>query len=284
MEVNTTRMEVNTNNLLKNCHVIYFKDTSGFSELIGDVVEKIIITDSQELRKTCMIKGILHIQNTDPNFIPNEKIDCIIVGKRNAELELSVIKSGLQIPILIFRGGSEGGKQSVWCGVCNKLYSCENTRPIGKYCSERCMGKSSGFIMTEGRGITLGNTFKTDVLNDLKNSVVLAFDKTLSDKKTVSTEKKTVDKFQSSVVKEAIRLEYAFKRESYKKEMRQPSLRKNTLSDKKQTVVEESTGTKYCKGITKKGKKCTNKVVGNSDYCGILSHACVGGAGGVNED
>ena len=112
-----------------------------------------------------------------------------------------------------------------------------------------------------------------------EETLVLEFDKSLSDKRTISSVKKTADKFQSSVVKDAIRLEYAFKRESYKREMRQPSLRKASLSDKKErkpaSIVDNSeinSVSKLCKGITKKGKRCTNKALGSSNYCGILSH------------
>ena len=122
--------------------------------------------------------------------------------------------------------------------------------------------------------------------------LVLEFDKSLSDKRKISNVKKAADKFQSSMVKDAIRLEYAFKRESYKREMRQPSLRKASLSDKKErkqpSVDDTSPVTKLCKGITKKGKQCTNRALDNSEYCGILSHSMpatltVGTSGGSHK-
>lgn len=82
------------------------------------------------------------------------------------------------------------------------------------------------------------------------------------------------------MIKDAIRLEYAFKRETYKKEMRAPSLRKASISDRKTTETElpiinstdNNLQNKLCKSITKKGKKCSNKCLPNSLYCGILSH------------
>jgi hypothetical protein len=100
---------------------------------------------------------------------------------------------------------------------------------------------------------------KPDVVEPDKKSI----------KKEKSEDKWANEKFQTSMIKEAVRLEYTFKRESYKKEIRQPSLRKNILSDKKESSRTEN----ICKSVTKKGVKCTNKTVNGTDYCGIESHA-----------
>ena len=112
------------------------------------------------------------------------------------------------------------------------------------------------------------------------SNLVIEFDKSISDKRSKSATKKSSDKFQTSIVKDAIRLEYAFKRENYKKEMRQPSLRKANISDKKtpQVVINDEKGEniKLCQMTTKKGKKCTNRCLGSSSYCGILSHQMSG--------
>ena len=90
------------------------------------------------------------------------------------------------------------------------------------------------------------------------------------------------DKFQDSMRREAVRLEYAERREKYKKQMRQISSRKSNTSTssvhsfKKDSLRsisnKDSNGTRICKALTKKSVKCTNKAVKNSDFCGIASH------------
>jgi hypothetical protein len=140
-------------------------------------------------------------------------------------------------------------------------------QPIGKYCSEKCMKKDNGFSDNGSSEAVKDLLVQKELLLLDKSSISL-------DKKII---KKAADKFQSSMVKDAIRLEYAFKRESYKREMRQPSLRKASLSDKKESkTVSVESSVSICKGKTKKGVRCTNKAIGNSDYCGILSHAMTG--------
>ena len=232
--------------LFKNCNVLYFKKSEIFTELIqkNDNIfkGKIIISDFQELKRLCSINGIIHVLNINSHHIPNEKIDYIITDNtKNSDIEASIIKHNLSISILYFDPSKK--QQQVWCGICNKIYTNADGHPLNKYCSEKCMKKENGFTTDNNGGI------KAEVVKDLglnnivsriiasekekEEPLVLEFDKSLSDKRTVSNVKKTVDKFQSSMVKDAIRLEYAFKRESYKREMRQPSLRKASLSDKK---------------------------------------------------
>ena len=97
------------------------------------------------------------------------------------------------------------------------------------------------------------------------------------------------DKFQDSMRREAVRLEYAERREKYKKHMRQISSRKSNTSStsansfKKDSLRsisnKDSNGTRVCKALTKKSVKCTNKAVKNSDFCGIASHKKQNGLG-----
>lgn len=273
--------------IFKNSNVIYFKDSEIFNDLIykneNIFKGKIIISDFQELNRICYIKGIIHIINTSVNYVPDEKIDCIVNGNiKNSELEAYIVKHSLSIPVIYMDISKK--QYQIWCGICNNIYVHNYDHIINKYCSDKCMKKDSGFIVDNNGDI------KPDILKDLglnnivskiiasdkdKDITVLEFDKSLSDKKNVSNVKKNNDKFQSSMVKDAIRLEYAFKRESYKKEMRQPSLRKTSLSNRKESKssLEDISSIKLCKGITKKGVQCTNRAIGNSLYCGILSHS-----------
>jgi hypothetical protein len=283
--------------IFKNCNVIYFKKSEIFNELIQKNENifkgKIIISDFQELKRICSINGIVHVLNTNSHHIPNEKIDCIVTDNvKNSDLEASIIKHGYAIPILYADLSKK--QQQVWCGICNKIYTNADDHPLSKYCSEKCMKKENGFVSDTNGGIK-AEIIKDLGLNDIVSKIiasekekdeplVLEFDKSLSDRRTVSNVKKTVDKFQSSMVKDAIRLEYAFKRETYKREMRQPSLRKASLSDKKERKVSSDhvQTTRLCKGTTKKGKQCTNRAIGSSDFCGILSHSI--GAGHLKEE
>jgi hypothetical protein len=289
--------------LFKNCNVIYFKKTEIFIELISKndniFKGKVIISDFQELNRLCIINGLIHVLNTNSHYIPNEKIDCIVTDNiKNSDLESNIVKYGLKIPILYTDISKK--QQQVWCGICCKYYTILNTHPLNFYCSAECMRKDNGFS-TDTNGSIKSEVVKDLGLNNIVSRImqfekekeeplVLEFDKSLSDKRTVSNIKKTVDKFQSSMVKDAIRLEYAFKRDAYKREMRQPSLRKASLSDKKerksQVVTDEEEEeivpvAKSCKGITKKGKQCTNKAIGSSEYCGILSHSMAAMSVGV---
>lgn len=283
------------NKLFKNCTVIYFKKNEIFTDLFQKNINvfkgKIIISDSHELKKICFVNGIIHVLNTNFRRVPNEKIDCIVMDNtRNLDIESQIVKHNLSIPILYFDPLRK--QQQVWCGICNKIYTNAEDHSLNKYCSEKCMTKENGFTNTDGnikaeiiKDLGLSNIVSRIIASETEEPLVLEFDKSLSDKRTISNVKKTVDKFQSSMVKDAIRLEYAFKRESYKREMRQPSLRKASLSDKKETKpiqIEEIHVTNFCKGLTKKGKQCTNRAIGSSNYCGILSHSMTGAPLRVN--
>lgn len=268
--------------LFKNCNVLYFKKGEEFIELIqshpGIFKGKIIISDSPEVNRLCYINGIIHVLNLNPQNVPNEKIDCIVTDNRNIELEAKIIRSGLGIQILYINDKSSSNIPR-WCGICNTISLVGLNTPISRYCSEKCMKKDSGFT-ADSRPEAIKDLAQNTIVSKIvqaEKDVVIAFDKTLSDKKSTSNLKKNADKFQTSMVKDAIRLEYAVKRETYKKEMRQPSLRKASISDKKAPtaplVRNEEVSTRLCKTLTKKGKKCTNKALGNSNYCGILSHA-----------
>jgi len=267
--------------LFKTCNVLYFKHVKLFTDMIarGDYAfkGKIIVSDFPELNRICSVNGIIHVLNINTHHVPAEKIDCVVTDVRNPELEGAIVKNGYGIPVLYL--DLQKTQQHMWCGVCCKNYVNDNNHPIGRYCSEKCM---NGTMKAEHvKDLGLNNIVSRIIQSEKQEPLVLEFDKSLSDKRTVSNVKKTVDKFQSSMVKDAIRLEYAFKRESYKREMRQPSLRKASLSDKKerkpQTVVDEVVPvTKLCKGLTKKGKQCTNSALGGSSYCGIISHSMGG--------
>lgn len=77
-------------------------------------------------------------------------------------------------------------------------------------------------------GIIIHNKNKNKNIK-IPQEEILQFDRTVSEKRKPCSVKKSNEKFQSSVIKDAIRLDYAFKRESYKKEMRKPSFKKTSL-------------------------------------------------------
>ena len=84
-----------------------------------------------------------------------------------------------------------------------------------------------------------------------------------------------IDKFQESIYRDAIRLDFANKRENYKKHMKHvSSIKSNTSngSGSGSLIEHVSKNIRVCKAITKKGIKCMNKCIKNSDYCGISSH------------
>lgn len=209
---------------LQNCNVVYLTTKINEKLLFG----KIVVSIFPELDPLFSRLGIVHIVNLDQTKIP--LVDCIISSSN--EYEELVIKSGLEIPIVYLHNSTK------WCGVCGKTDNIYSN--ISKYCSEECMNKICNDSKDINHEVYI-NVLNSSMNNSAKN-----------------------EKFHKSVLKDAIRLDYAMKRESYKKEMRQPSLRKIS-SVKNETV-------KLCKSVTKKGVKCKNKVIGNSDYCGIISH------------
>lgn len=272
-------------NIFKNCSVIYFKKGDDFVDFVNAYNSffkgKILISECPELGRICYIYGIMHILNLSHNYIPNEKIDCIITtiknDKNDTDLETKIVRSGLNFPIVYMDLSNKKIEYKQWCGICNTINPVNKV--VGKYCSEKCMSKDSGFSSLQAadvlKDLSTNNIVSKLLQAEKEKELVIEFNKSLSNKKTTSNVKKNAEKFQTSVVKDAIRLEYAIKRESYKKEMRQPSLRKTTLSNKKIPVVheEKAENIQLCKSVTKKGHRCTNKALKNSDFCGILSHS-----------
>ncbi len=248
--------------LFKNCNVIYFKDDTHFKSCVKNLKGKIILSDSKDIVDTCNIYGIMCVLNLNRHSIPNDRIDCIVSGKVDTSLESMIMQKDLKIPVVYLEDSKK------WCGVCYNYGIIDSEYSVNKFCSYNCMQMHSGFT----------KNFKHEIVDDLEIKTVLG--KYHEKPATVTSDKvmKNISsKFQRSMEKDAIRLEYAFKREEYKKEMRQPSLRKASISDKKkkvdETLHEKNESSKTCKGITKKGEKCTNRVIGSSLYCGILSHS-----------
>lgn len=284
--------------MFKNCGVLYFKSSDVFNYILSlndNIFDgKIIISDSNDLHKTCYIKGITHIQNLNQTYVPHEKIDCLVLDgskQRSTDTEASIIKSKTGIPIIYYDCNKQ--RQKIWCAVCGTIYDNVSSKPVTKYCSEKCMKKDNGFSDKFDGVKDLNNTGMLCRLLE-KDEPLLEFDKKVSDKRTVSNVKKNADKFQTSVIKDAVRLEYSCRRESYKREMKKPSFQKITSKvtahkNSSQTGLQLGSKTasnsgdgvpgkagpnlKLCKGVTKVNKPCTNKALANSQYCGIASHA-----------
>ncbi len=251
--------------MFKHCKVIYFK-TQDLSTLLNHNLRgKVIVSDFQELSRICNIHGLVHILNINPQKVP-DGVDIIVCNSRNLDTESRIIRSGLGIPIVYYQ------MHQKWCGVCGELSGLDTEGRIGKYCSETCMKKATGFTKN---GVP-------DAIRDLgankifSKKTIIRFDKTISDRRLNSNTKeearrKSREKFQTSMVKEARRLEYAYKKESYKKEMRQPSHRKTKITSQKKTSNE----VKLCKKIISKDgdeTQCKNKAAEGSEYCRISSH------------
>ncbi len=248
--------------LFKNCNVIYFKNITYFKDYVKNLGGKIIITDSKDIVDMCNIYGIMCVLNLNQHNIPRDEIDCIVSGKVDISLESMIIQKDLKIPVIYLE------ELKKWCGVCYNYDIISSEYSISKYCSDNCMQMHSGFI----------KNFKHETVDDLEIKKVLSkYHETPVATSSDKQVKNISSKFQRSMEKDAIRLEFAFKREDYKKEMRQPSLRKASISDKKkkidESLHEKNESSKTCKGITKKGEKCTNKSIASSGYCGILSHS-----------
>lgn len=240
---------------LKNCNIIYIK-TFELNNLINHNLKgKIIVSDFPEFQKICNIYGLIHVLNTNTIKVP-DGIDCIITSVRNPELESRITRVDLGVPIVYYH------LHQKWCGICGKLSPIEKNL-VGRYCSESCMKKSTGFT----------NEGVPEAIKDLHEhkKALIKFDKSLtSDTKEESSKAKSREKFQQSMVKEAQRVEFAYRKESYKNEMRQPSHRKTKIINKKKEPEENI---KYCKSMIKgKSKRCGNRALDGSDYCGISSH------------
>lgn len=236
--------------------IIYLKDKN-LDIVKRDLKGTVVMSDYHEINKLCSLYGIVHIfMNKD--CISNEiNLDCIYCNERDQSLEEMLIVKNIKVPIIY----KDINKK--WCGVCHTL--CDNFS--SKYCSESCMQNFfDSNLIDLNRNYVLENIFSSSKKN-FKNSVV---ENRSNKKDKASIEKNSNEKFQTSMIKEAVRLEYALKRESYKKEIRQPSLRKTIVSNKKTSNTQNQE--KLCKSVTRKGVKCTNKALDNSDFCGIASH------------
>lgn len=248
--------------IFDKCNIIYIKNKHNIEDYIESLKDKIVISDFKELSDLFNLKGIVHVLNID-NKCLNEKIDCIVAGKRNSELESKLISLDSESHILYTNlTNCNENTLKKWCYYCNCLCDINDSNIITRYCSEECMTKNSKFMQN----------FKESV-NDLdmssiksKQYVLIEFEKNQSN----SNKKINDNKSQISIVKDAIRLEYAIKREVYKKEMRHPSIRRVSSSIKKGYSEERSD---LCKGHTKKGERCNNKTIGSTCYCGITSHS-----------
>lgn len=210
--------------MFKNCKTIYFKTQDVQNYLNHDLRGKIIISDFQELNRICNLYGLIHVLNTNTQRVP-EGVDVVVCNSRNPEVESRITRNKLQIPIVYLQ------LHKKWCGICGKLNPLD--LKINKYCSEACMKKTIGFTMDGLPEVVkdLGFTRKT----------IIKFDKSLSDNRRAKSStkedarKKSRDKFQNSMIKEANRVLYAEKKEMYKKEMRQPSHRKTKIASNKKT-------------------------------------------------
>lgn len=238
--------------------IIYIKDKSLDNLINRNYKGTTIISDSHEINKMCMLYGIVHIYMS-PDSISNDiKIDSIHACERDQTLEEMLIVKNIQIPIVY------ESIDKKWCGVCHTLQDPFKS----KYCSETCMQNFfDSDLIDLNRNYVLENIFSSAKKNFKTNVIENRSNK----KDKVSIEKNSNEKFQTSMIKEAVRLEYALKRESYKKEIRQPSLRKTIVSNKKTSNTQ--TQEKLCKSVTRKGVKCTNKALESSDFCGIASHS-----------
>lgn len=255
-------------NLFDKCNVLYFKNKTDFDKIVKFLKGKIIISDSKEISDTCSTNGIIHVLNIDNKFL-NEKIDCVITNKKNTDLETKLIKMENGTSIVYINDN----KIKKWCSLCHCTAEIEVLESILKYCSDECMNKYSKFMQNFKNNVK-DLDYSIIKSKQYEKNILIEFEKnpsSNSNKKTTS-----IDKFQTSIIKDAIRLEYAIKREIYKKEMRQPSLRKTSVSETRKKIIKNSESeniTKICKGTTKKGERCTNKSLSNSNFCGILSHS-----------
>lgn len=152
---------------------------------------------------------------------------------------------------------SNTNNTEVICGKCNeKTTKNLNNDTIKKYCSMECsLNDQPGFLKM--------------IQNSIKD-----YEEPKPSNKILTTEIKGIiltddpeKKYQKNMMKEAKRLEYANRREEFKRQMKQ-----RTISGSRNTVQKKKIIRKACKAITQKGKKCTNKSIGTSDYCGIDSH------------
>jgi hypothetical protein len=220
--------------------------------------------------KELMIHGLRMIDVIEPKNLDKvfNKIN-IQVKDSSEELEF------LEKPILYYNSDLENFKITFICNHC-KEECIRESFPISKnmkeprFCSNKCIMDSSE---SESDFSSNNKIFEIDPKNPSN------FDGINGRKPKNFTYVKDSDnrddKFQNTMRREAIRLEYAERREKYKKQMRQISTRKSntkTPSLKKELNKTVSNTNMKCNAKTKKGTVCGNRVQPGSNYCGITSH------------
>lgn len=239
---------------MKHCKVIYLKTHD--IEILNnfDFDDKIVISDSIFLYEYFYIKGIIFVLNLNSQKIP-EGIDCIISTSRDSTTESRILQNKLSVPIIYYH------TNQLWCGSCGKL-STLNINNVGKYCSESCMSKIFNFKISPSNDVSSNTTKK----------VFIAFSNVSNNSQNNN------EKFQQSMIKEAQRIEFAYRKESYKNEMRQPSHRKTKIITSNTATKVSSMSApvdeiKYCQSKIKNGtENCKNRALKGSNYCGISSH------------
>ncbi len=225
---------------LKYFKVIYIDNYNTFNECLNFLLSKIIISGSLEIKKLCYQKGIKFIFCGQIMSVI-DKVNLIITSEDQLiEIEKLILNKKYRTSIIYTK------QKNMFCGICGCKRSMTETS--NNYCSSTCMKSDSKF---------------GDLIDDQINGgseLILKFENNLK--------KQDIEKTKNSIEKNALRFQYACKRESYKKEMKIPSLKKTVLVP----IKKQNEEVKCCKGMTKKGIKCTNKTLENSDYCGILSH------------
>lgn len=107
--------------------------------------------------------------------------------------------------------------------------------------------------------------------NNVSNDIINTYIKKNNINECLNIGSSRDEKFQDSMKKQAIRLEFATKKENYKKHMRQNISLTHTISSSNSNIKEKKING-ICKAKTKKGVQCTNKTINGSDFCGIPSH------------
>jgi hypothetical protein len=261
--------------LFDKCSVLYFKNKTDFDKIVKFLKGKIVISDFKEIADICSTNGIIHVLNIDDKFL-NERIDCVITNRKNIDLETKLIKmeNGTSIVYINDDVNDDINKIKKWCSLCHNTTGIGALGSISKYCSDDCMNKYSKFMQNFKSGVK-DLDYNSIKSKQYERNILIEFEKNPNSNSN-SRKKTSINKFQTSIVKDAIRLEYAIKREIYKKEMRQPSLRKTSFSGTRKKInkdYESETVSKICKGTTKKGERCTNRSLSNNNFCGILSHS-----------
>jgi hypothetical protein len=244
-----------------------------------------IISDNKKFVNDVNIRGLRLIEVVNAINLKN-----ILSGRNNKNFINLIIKNKDpekndqsiefdKIPILYYSHDSQDpSKLSYICKHCKDLCIKKNfliTKHMKppSFCSDECIIENSKTEIDFTENSMIFQISSESENRPIKNPKTFLY---------VGISSSKDDKFQDSMRREAVRLEYAERREKYKKHMRQISSRKSNTSttsahsfkkDSLRSVSnKESNGTRICKALTKKNVKCTNKSVRNSDFCGIASH------------